>query len=61
MVARYEVPEQINGYEYEVMACMKAIQEGKIECEEMPHSETLRVMELMDSIRADWGMKYPCE
>lgn len=61
MVARYEVPEQINGYEYEVMACMKAIEEGKVECEEMPHSETLRVMKLMDGIRAEWGMKYPCE
>ena len=61
MVARYEVPEQINGYEYEVMACMKAIKEGKVECEEMPHSETLRVMKLMDGIRAEWGMKYPCE
>lgn len=56
-----KVPEQINGYEYEVLSCMKAIQEGKVECEEMPHSETLRVMKLMDDIRAVWGMKYPCE
>lgn len=61
MVARYEVPEQINGYEYEVISCMKAIAEGKVECDEMPHSETLRVMKLLDSIRAQWGMKFPCE
>ena len=61
LIARYQVPEQINGYEYEVLACKKAIEQGKIECEEMPHAETLRVMELMDSIRADWGMKFPCE
>ncbi len=61
MVARYEVPEQINGYEYEVLSCVKAIEEGKIECPEMPHSETLRVMHLMDEIREKWGLKYPCE
>lgn len=61
MIARYERPEQINGYEYEVLACVKAIREGKIECEEMPHRETLRVMRLMDEIREEWGMKFPCE
>lgn len=61
LAARHPVPEQINGYEYEVLACMKAIAQGHVECQEMPHSETLRVMELMDSIRADWGMKFPCE
>lgn len=61
MIAKYTVPEQINGYEYEVLSCMKALKEGKIECDEMPHSETLRVMKLMDELRAQWGMKLPCE
>ena len=55
------VPEQINGYEYEVIACMKALENGAVECREMPHSETLRVMELMDTIRKQWGMRYPGE
>lgn len=59
--AVHKVPEQINGYEYEVLSCMKAIQDGKQECPEMPHRETLRVMKLMDDIRKKWGMKYPCE
>lgn len=61
MTAKYTVPEQINGYEYEVLSCIKAIKEGKTECPEMPHSETLRVMKLMDGIRSEWGMTYPCE
>ena len=61
MTARYVVPEQINGYEYEVIACMKALENGAAECREMPHSETLRVMELMDTIRKQWGMRYPGE
>ena len=30
-------PEQISGYEYEVEACRKAIEEGRQECLEMPH------------------------
>lgn len=59
--ARYQVPEQINGYEYEVLACMQAIEEGKYECPQMPHGETLRVMKLLDQIREIWGMKYLCE
>ncbi len=57
----YPVPEQINGYEYEVLACIRAIEEGRLECEEMPHSETLRVMRLMDRIRGQWGFRLPCE
>ncbi len=61
MTACHKVPEQINGYEYEVLSCMKAIREGKTECGEMPHSETLRVMRLLDQIREKWGMRYPCE
>lgn len=61
MTACYKAPEQINGYEYEVLACQKALEEGRTECPEMPHSETLRVMKLMDEIRGQWGMKFPCE
>lgn len=61
VTACYKVPEQINGYEYEVLACVKAIREGRIECEEMPHQETLRVMRLMDAARKKWGLCYPCE
>lgn len=60
-IASYKVPEQINGYEYEVLACKKALEEGRIECPEMPHAEILRVMELTDQIREIWGMKFPCE
>ena len=61
MAACYQVPKQINGYEYEVLSCKKAIEEGKSECPEMPHSETLRVMRILDHIRRQWGMVFPCE
>lgn len=61
LIACHTVPEQINGYEYELLSCMKAVEEGKVECGEMPHSEILRVMRLLDKIREKWGMVYPCE
>lgn len=61
MTACYQVPPQINGYEYEVLSCIKAIEEGRTECEEMPHSQILLMMELLDTIREQWGMVYPCE
>ena len=55
------VPAQLTGYEYQVRACMKALEEGAIECPEMPHSESLRVMEICDHLRMQWGVKYPFE
>lgn len=59
-VASYVVLEQISGYEYEVESCMKAIQEGKLECPEMPHAETIRIMKIMDDIRKSWNYEIPC-
>lgn len=61
MTAEYAVPKQINGYEYEVLACKQAIEEGAFECPQMPHSEILRVLDLMDEIRGQWGLHFPCE
>lgn len=58
-IASYEVPKQITGYEYEVLACMRAIENGEIECPEAPHSETIAVMEIMDGIRQSWGYEIP--
>lgn len=60
-VASYKRPKQISGYEYEVEAAIKAISTGEIECPQMPHSETVRMMKLMDSLRAKWNIVYPFE
>ena len=56
LITRYEIPPQISGYEYEIESCIRAIEAGKYECPEMPHSETLRVMRLLDRIREQWEM-----
>lgn len=53
------VPRQITGYEYEVEACLHALETGALECPEMPHSQTLHMMRQMDALRESWGMKYP--
>lgn len=60
-VAFYKRPRQISGYEYEVEAAVKAVSEGKIECPQMPHNESLRIMEIMDVLREKWGIVYPFE
>lgn len=60
-IAFYEREEQLTGYEYEVEAAIQAIEEGEMECGQMPHEETLRVMEIMDELRKEWKIKYPFE
>lgn len=54
-------PPQITGYEYEVQACIDALEHGRLECDDMPHVETLRVMEMLDSLRREWGVRYPMD
>ena len=49
------------GYEFEAMAAMESIQNGKIECETMPLNESLEIMKIMDKLRASWNHKYPGE
>ena len=51
------MPKQISGYEYQVRSCVKAIKEGKLECDEMPHEDTLKVLEIMDQLRKEWGVE----
>lgn len=61
LIKMIEVPKQISGYEYEIQECIRAIQEGKQEAPSMPLKDTLFVMEVMDSLRRQWGMVYPQE
>lgn len=61
LVASYDTPQQITGYEYEVEACVYAIEHGEIECPQMPHEETLQMLRWMDELRRQWGIVYPME
>ncbi len=55
------VPQQITGYEYQFSACRQALADGLLEPREMPHAETLYIMELMDGLRAKWDVRYPMD
>ena len=35
--------------------------EGLLEPREMPHDETLYIMQIMDSRRQKWGVHYPMD
>ncbi|BDR53137.1 oxidoreductase [Bombiscardovia nodaiensis] len=61
LVHHYPVPEQLTGYEYEVAAAAQAIRAGQSECPQMPHADTVRLMSLMDTLRAQWGLRYPAD
>ena len=58
---RIDVPPQLTGYEYQVASSANAILDGHTECAEMPHADTVRIMKLMDAIRADWEVTFPFE
>lgn len=55
------VPRQITGYEYQFLSCRQALLDGLLEPPEMPLEETLFIMELMDSLRFRWGVRYPMD
>ena len=61
VVKTIKVPKQISGYEYEVISCVDAIRNKKLECKEMPHEDIIRVMNIMDTLRRSWKIKYPFE
>lgn len=62
LLERVERPEQKETeYVYEMEACRKAILEGRLECEELPHSEITVMMKMMDLIRQGMEVRYPFE
>lgn len=61
LIAHHEVPKQISGYEYEFQEAARCIRAGKTESESMPLDRTIQVMEIMDTLRAQWGLVYPQE
>jgi predicted dehydrogenase len=60
-VETIRVPQQITGYEYQFIACREALIEGLLEPREMPHEETLYIMQLMDDLRRKWDVRYPMD
>jgi len=50
-----------NGYNYEADEVARCLAAGKTESDVIPLDETLSLMRTMDTIRAQWGLKYPMD
>ncbi len=61
LLKQVDVPEQISGYEYQFIECAEKIKDGEYESSSMPLDDSIYVMEIMDSIRKEWGLVYPQE
>lgn len=54
LIRHVDVPEQISGYEYEIMESLDMIRQGRTQSESMPLAESIYMMKLMDDIRKEW-------
>ena len=50
-----------NGYNYEAEEVMRCVEKGLIESPLMKHEESLDILSIMDTIRHQNGLVYPCE
>ena len=58
---RVVVPYTGNGYQYEAAEVMHCLREGKLESPIMPLDETVCILETMDELRRQWGLRFPGE
>ncbi len=56
---RYRLPSLGEGFEEEILEACRCIREGKTESEILPLSKTIGILEQMDGIRKQIGMKFP--
>jgi dihydrodiol dehydrogenase / D-xylose 1-dehydrogenase (NADP) len=56
-----EIPFESTGFQFEAIEAGKCLKMGKIESNILPLDETLQIMNTMDTLRAQWGLKYPDE
>jgi predicted dehydrogenase len=54
-------PTVENGFRYEAAEVMRCLAAGKKESSIMPLDETVAVLDVMDELRAAWGLGYPGE
>lgn len=54
-------PNLCNGYEFEVIEVQSCLADGLKESSINPLCDTLAIMEIMDSLRKEWGFAYPEE
>lgn len=55
------LPYESNGYQFEAQEVARCLKAGKTESDIIPLDETLHVMRTLDTLRSQWGLKYPME
>jgi predicted dehydrogenase len=50
-----------NGYQFEAIEVMRCLREGLTESPVMPLDESLTIVETMETLLRDWGVKYPSD
>lgn len=61
-VERIPAPaDMISGYEYQLRECKRCLENGLTESPMMPHAETFAIMQQMDDLRREWGVRYPMD
>jgi len=56
-----EDDREAEGYRFEAEEAMNALREGRLESSIIPLDETLAIMETLDTIRKQWGLRYPAD
>lgn len=57
----FEQPYVQQGFAFELRHLCECIQKGWVESPRMSHADSLAVMDTMDTLRAQWGLRYPME
>jgi predicted dehydrogenase len=58
---KFEIPFRSTGYIHEAEEAMYCLREGLTESSIMPLDESLKIMKILDTLRKQWGLKYPSE
>ena len=58
---QFELPFTSTGYIHEAEEAMHCIRQGLTESSIMPLDESLKIMKILDTLREQWGLRYPSE
>ncbi len=57
----FDLPFTGNGYNYEAIEVGRCLRAGELESPVMSLAESVSIMQMMDAVRAQWGLVYPTE
>jgi predicted dehydrogenase len=61
VIERYEQPVLSRGMQFEAMALERIVADGRLAGDELPPAESAAIMETLDEIRRQIGLRYPSD